>query len=529
MASVPILQLVENVPKIPDPVSYDIENPLDVDENEVFRNFLLHIQDIIKIALSCSVPSSYRGDEAFLLYPFNEADEPEKVPQHYINVNDSDEEETIQENVKQFFNIHHPELFTLETLKTRTGISIQALKSFPKPKLSQKISEILNAIKGALSNFNKFLTFWQTKIRPTKSLLFEVINPKFTRTKKLLSQIYHSFLFLGVWSGRYFIGVSFEQQKKKYHEVADAFISQIESLERTMGSYVDKEIQESEAERIFKTQFSEIYITWNDTMEHFNKLVGFGISLEPSDLQDKGFAIFPSQSEGYKLSRIFENKLRNLAWRVANFPWLGGSAVSESILRPDILAEVVKESHFDGKKFSKNLPAHLDPWRGIMMEALQELDFSKMTEIFSIIKNVQVDQEDLIYVFPEPTLVAARPNLKMLEQNNGPGGGFHKRVPITSTEIDSNSYENEDKSNSISSISAPSSAGVRTRMDIKEVDMESKLNRSIAMVREYLSRARLVENNNSTGDNILALFACICTRNTEGFRNTMQIGNVNEK
>ena len=497
MASVPILQLVENVPKIPDPVSYDIENPLDVDENEVFRNFLLHIQDIVKIALSCSVPSSYRGDEAFLLYPFNEADEPEKVPQHYINVNDSDEEETIQENVKQFFNIHHPELFTLETLKTRTGISIQALKSFPKPKLSQKISDILNAIKGALSNFNKFLTFWQTKIRPTKSLLFEVINPKFTRTKKLLSQIYHSFLFLGVWSGRYFIGVSFEQQKKKYHEVADAFISQIESLERTMGSYVDKEIQESEAERIFKTQFSEIYITWNDTMEHFNKLVGFGISLEPSDLQDKGFAIFPSQSEGYKLSRIFENKLRNLAWRVANFPWLGGSAVSESILRPDILAEVLKESHFDGKKFSKNLPAHLDPWRGIMMETLQELDFSKMTEIFSIIKNVQVDQEDLVYVFPEPTLVAARPNLKMLEQNNGPGGGFHNRIPITSTEIDSNSYENEDKSNSISSISAPSSIGVRTRMDIKEVDMESKLNRSIAMVREYLSRARLVENNNS--------------------------------
>ena len=47
MASVPLLQLVENVPKIPDPVSYDIENPLDVDENEVFRNFLLHIQDII--------------------------------------------------------------------------------------------------------------------------------------------------------------------------------------------------------------------------------------------------------------------------------------------------------------------------------------------------------------------------------------------------------------------------------------------------------------------------------------------------
>ena len=35
--------------------------------------------------------------------------------------------------------------------------------------------------------------------------------------------------------------------------------------------------------------------------------------------------------------------------------------------------------------------------------------------------------------------------------------------------------------------------------------------------------------NVKTGDNICALFACICTRNTEGFRNTMQIGNVNEK
>ena len=34
---------------------------------------------------------------------------------------------------------------------------------------------------------------------------------------------------------------------------------------------------------------------------------------------------------------------------------------------------------------------------------------------------------------------------------------------------------------------------------------------------------------NIAGDNICALFACICTRNTEGFRNTMQIGNVNEK
>ena len=34
---------------------------------------------------------------------------------------------------------------------------------------------------------------------------------------------------------------------------------------------------------------------------------------------------------------------------------------------------------------------------------------------------------------------------------------------------------------------------------------------------------------NKTGDIIIALFACICTRKTEGFRNTMQIGNVNEK
>ena len=88
--------------------------------------------------------------------------------------------------------------------------------------------------------------------------------------------------------------------------------------------------------------------------------MGFRLSLEPADNNDRGFAVFPSQREGYRLAGLFENKLRNMAWRISNFPWTGGAAVSESILRPDVLSEVIKESHFNGKRFSKNLPEFRD-------------------------------------------------------------------------------------------------------------------------------------------------------------------------
>ena len=128
------------------------------------------------------------------------------------------------------------------------------------------MSDVLNAIKTALTNFNDFMILWQTKIRPNKGLLFEVLNPKFTRTKKLLSQIYHGFVFLAVWSGRFFIGTEFEQHKKIYLEVADVFVGQIEKLEQTMNLYVDKEIPESQAEREFKAQFAELYLTWNEAI-----------------------------------------------------------------------------------------------------------------------------------------------------------------------------------------------------------------------------------------------------------------------
>ena len=497
MTSVPTLQLVNNVPNtLPDPVAFDSENLAEIDENEIFKKILLQQQDIIKIALSCSIPSSYTGKERFLLFPFNEEEEPEKFLQHYINVNDStDEDNTLQEDVKQFFNIHHPEELTLELLKEKTGLSIQALKSFPKPKLTQKVSDVLNAIKRALTDFNKFMVLWQTKIRPNKGLLFEVLNPKFTKTKKLLSQIYHGYMFLSVWSGRFYIGTAFEQHKKLFHEVADAFIAQIEKLEQTMGLYVDKKMPESQAEREFKAQFADLYLTWDETVGQFNKLVGFGLSLEPSDNNDRGFAVFPSQREGYRLAGIFENKVRNMAWRIANFPWTGGAAVSESILKPDVLAEVIKESHFNGKRFSKNLPEYLDPWRGIMVETLQEFDFTRMAEIFSIIKNVPVEQSDLVNDFPEPVLVPPGLNSKGLEQNIKEEIALPRKLPITSTEIDSNSYEN--KSSGSFSVSAPSSIGARTRLDEKETLMESKLSRSIAMVREYLSRAKIGDNSSS--------------------------------
>ena len=89
MTSVPTLQLVNNVPNtLPDPVAFDSENLAEIDENEIFKKILLQQQDIIKIALSCSIPSSYTGKERFLLFPFNEEEEPEKFLQHYINVND---------------------------------------------------------------------------------------------------------------------------------------------------------------------------------------------------------------------------------------------------------------------------------------------------------------------------------------------------------------------------------------------------------------------------------------------------------
>ena len=184
-----------------------------------------------------------------------------------------------------------------------------------------------------------------------------------------------------------------------------------------------------------------------------------------------------------------------MAWRISNFPWTGGAAVSESILRPDVLSEVIKESHFNGKRFSKNLPEYLDPWRSIMVETLQEFDFTKMTEIFSIIKNVPVALNDLINNFPEPVLVPPALNSKGLGQNIKEEMVLPRKLPITSTEIDSNSYEN--KSSGSFSLSAPSSIGVITRLDEKETLMESKLGRSIAMIREYLSRAKIGDNSNS--------------------------------
>ena len=149
-----------------------------------------------------------------------------------------------------------------------------------------------------------------------------------------------------------------------------------------MSRFVDKQLSESQAEKTFRDQFTEIYLTWDQTTESFNKLVGFGISLEPEDRQDQGFAIFPSQSEGYRLSKMFESRVRNQAWRISSIQWQGGSAVSESILRPDMLVDVIKSSHFDGTKFYRPLPSHLDPWRTIAMETLTELNFSKLADKF---------------------------------------------------------------------------------------------------------------------------------------------------
>ena len=446
------LRLIDDVPqKLPSAVFYDNEEILEPDfnENDVFEKYLNHFCDLVKCALGTSIPSGYVGTEDFICWPFNESEEPEYGENDIYQNMGEDEDDA---RVKVFYNIHDKQ-FRIQELMSFTGLHQQQAKAFPRHEMKQKVTELMNAVKKSLREFNAFVKIWNEKIRESKGIFFELASPNFIRTKKILSQIYHQTLFLLLWISRYFMSTSYLYYYGVFKEQASLFEHQTNELEAILADFVDGNLPESQAEKRIKTQINTLYLTWRDIKKYYNSLVSFGTDFEQQPGLKSGFILHPEHQEGFQLSQMWENHVLNLIWRVSSLPWKGGEAVVRSIINQGTLEEVNQQSVWLGKRFAFPLHEDLsDKWKVIAMDTLAEFDLSQFHIIGALVKNIQLDKSELRLQLNEPTFESVLPKVPPMMSRT-------VRGEITE-DVSEDVYEN--RSSSISSNSFPSQQHPRT-------------------------------------------------------------------
>ena len=481
----PALRLIHNAPTaLPGPVIFDRNKLSDqnFNENDIFQQYLSLFSDIIKCALVISTPSSYMGTEEFLIWPFNQPEEPQ--------YGQADVYANIDERISIFYNIHSQD-FKLEDLMALTGLHLQQAKSFAKVEMRDQVKEILNCFKKSLKDFNAFIKLWNQEIRKNKTLFYELTSSVFQKTKSILAQIYHNIVFLLLWSSRYFMSTSYLHFQGLFQDQVTLFERQTMQMEEILASFVDGILPESQAEKKIKMQINTLYDTWIHVIKYYNTLVSFGHDLEYQPGQKIGFHLHPDHDVGFALSRMWKTRALNSIERITNIHWTGGEAVLRSMIDQNALEEIIESSMWLGKKFALELDdSYQDRWKDISMDTMAQYDLSEITTITKLIKDLRVEKSELLVLFSEPSFELPR-KTRTLPDNSS---RLNHREMITEDEI----YENQSSSSRESNLPSHSTSIQQTQTtNIEECLPSSNVDRVIKHVRRILKRVQEISNDGS--------------------------------
>ena len=494
--ALPTLQLIDVPPdKLPDPVKFTISQVLEpgFDENGLLENYLVHFGDWTRCCLAASVPTFYSGKEDFLMFPWNEPTEPSDGKNNlYLNIPLDDDEGDIN-RTPVFYYIFGRE-FKVDHLLDNTGLSMQHFKAFPDPDQEKKVREIIAKIKSSISDYSRFLEVWFTDIRTSKGMFYEITSSDFVKTKKLMYQIYNLIIFLLHWTCRFFISTTYQHLKKQLRDQVDLLLEQTVKLEDFIDKFVDKRMPESESEKNMKSLLYSIYLTWEQVMEDYNILVSFSLDLEPPPHQ-KGFSLCPSSDDGYMISKIWEERLRDNIGRISNLDWQAKEIVVRNIIQPDVLTALIDNSAWMGKQFSRSLPDYQNYYKQIIMDSIIEYDFTQIEKTFKLIKNVHINKTDVLLKLKEPSFISPKKRTNITD--------FISKAQWNLTDEDL--YENRTSSSSSQSSSSSSPHQVfnstLNKTKGRSENSSNILDRAISNVHRILERVKKIkEKSKSTAE-----------------------------
>ena len=126
--------------------------------------------------------------------------------------------------------------------------------------------------------------------------------------------------------------------------------------------------------------------------------------MEPPPYQ-KGYSLCPNSDEGYRLSKIWEERLRDDIGRISNLNWQAREIVVRNIIQPEVLTDLIDNTGWMGKQFSGKLPDYQNYHKQIIMDSLIEYDFTQIERTFKLIRNVHIDKTDVLLNLKEPTFI----------------------------------------------------------------------------------------------------------------------------
>ena len=496
--ALPKLQLIDVPPdKLPDSVRFSNTQVLEpgFEENGLFENYLVHFGDLVRCCLGVSIATSYSGKEDFLLFPWNESTEPSDGRNTlYLNIQMEDEDDDTN-RTPVFYNIFGNE-FKVEQFLENTGLFMQQFKSFPDPKQEKKVREIITKIKSSVSDYSKFLQVWFNDIRPLKGVFYEIASSDFVKTKKLMYQIYHLIIFLLQWTCRSFMSSTYQHLRKQLTDQQELLLEHTIKLEDYIDKFVDKRVPESESEKNMKSLLDSIYLTWEQVVEDYNSLVSFSLDMEPPPYQ-KGYSLCPNSDEGYRLSKIWEERLRDDIGRISNLNWQAREIVVRNIIQPEVLTDLIDNTGWMGKQFSGKLPDYQNYHKQIIMDSLIEYDFTQIERTFKLIRNVHIDKTDVLLNLKEPTFINQKKRTNITE--------YISRAQWNLTDEDI--YENRTSLSSSASASLSSSSSSSPPQVLsstvnnttsRQETSSSRIERAIINVRRILERVKKIKDKSKS-------------------------------